>query len=200
MDKTALGLRALHFEDLWAGDWQTDRAQRAADSQRLPRVALPQLFSPLLAHHTNACYLPGWGYSREHNSVGQAAGLPLRSLSSGRGAVRSGSGICDVASRMLLLASLHTAFRYHTISGWCLIQAPHIHSVTRASASFSLAVACPQTSTSWWGQEQIGLHNPGQGDQGWTEVWFHLWLSNSKNANFSFILNVKWRRESQPKL
>ena len=24
----------------------------------------------------------------------------------------------------------------------------------------------PQTSTSWWGQEQIGLHNPGQGDQG----------------------------------
>ena len=100
MDKTALGLRALHFEDVWAGNWQTHRAERAANSPEAskggcsPAVVLTFTYS-LYKYLCNTCYLPGWEYSREQDKVDQVEGLPLRSLSSGQDTKITADGDCS---------------------------------------------------------------------------------------------------------
>jgi len=100
MDKTALGLRALHFEDVWAGNWQTHRAERAANSPEAskggcsPAVVLTFTYS-LYKYLCNTCYLPGWECSREQDKVDQVEGLPLRSLSSGQGTKITADGDCS---------------------------------------------------------------------------------------------------------
>lgn len=155
--------------------------------------------------------MPGcYTYSREQDKVDNVEGLPSRSLSSGQEAGngkelstvgwvsviwQAGCSKCPWSYCPPLTEFPYTTLSLGGLPGCCLILAPNLHPATQGSPPFSLAVASPQTSTSTfhtlWGQEQIGLPSPGQGDQGQIEVWCHLWLSILKTANFPFILNMK---------